>query len=258
MTYRLFLPDGNGVIESVVADDRPHRAAVARAIERRQSAALVRVDHGIQALFFDMDATVIAQESIDELAKVAGVGAQVELITTAAMNGRIDFPMALRERVALLKGLSLAAVADVGRSLTINLGMTEFLATARRHGVKCYIVSGGFTTLVAPVAATLGFDDMCANTLGVANGTLTGTVDGAIVDGAMKREYVARTMTTLGASPQQAAVVGDGANDRPMMQSAGVAFGFHPKAILTPDLDGATFSDHRLLARFLWPGDKGL
>ena len=134
-------------------------------------------------LVADMDSTMIGQECIDELADYAGVKPQVAAITERAMQGELDFAGALRERVALLAGLDEAVIAlCLAERVRPNPGAATLIATMRKHGAKCLLVSGGFTAFAEPVGKLLGFDEVRANVLTVRDGTLVGTVDGPIVD----------------------------------------------------------------------------
>lgn len=189
-------------------------------------------------VLFDMDSTLITMEVIDELANEAGRGEQVAAITEAAMRGELDFNGSLVQRVATLKGLSLAAVARVKARLQCNAGVPEFAAAARTAGVRLGLVSGGFVPFARHIGERLGFDYVRANTLLDDGVALTGMVQGEIVNGEVK----ARTLHEL-ASQYQLGVdaiwaVGDGANDLLMLQAAGfgVAFRAKPKLRLAADL----------------------
>ena len=129
------------------------------------STALVSNTFQAKAVFFDMDSTVIAQESIVELARVAGKSEEVHRITEEAMEGGLDFDEALRKRVAFLKGLSTDIYRQVGDSLTVNPGIAEFCKDARNSGVRVYMVSGGFMPLATFIGEKLGFNGVLANTL---------------------------------------------------------------------------------------------
>jgi phosphoserine phosphatase len=184
---------------------------------------------------FDMDSTLINIECVDEIAEAAGRKAEVAAITEAAMRGEIsDYKDSLRRRVALLRGVPLAALEDVyARHLQLNPGVEAFVQACREAGLKTLLVSGGFTFFSDRVRQRLGLDFARANVLDVANGCLTGQmVDrpwGDIVDGAEKRRVLLEVCELMGVEPAQAIAVGDGANDLPMMSVAGLSIAFHGK-----------------------------
>jgi len=184
---------------------------------------------------FDMDSTLINIECVDEIAEAAGRKAEVAAITEAAMRGEItDFKDSLRRRVALLAGVPVSAMEQVyTHRLHINPGVDTFVAACRNAGLKTLLVSGGFTFFSDRVKQRLGLDFARANVLEIEDGHLTGRlVDrpwGDIVDGAEKRRVVLEVCELMGIDPSQAIAVGDGANDLPMMQVAGLSVAFHAK-----------------------------
>ncbi len=181
----------------------------------------------------DMDSTLITIECIDEIADMQGIKPAVAAITEAAMRGEIDFPQALRRRVGLLKGLPVEALQRVyDERLRPTPGVGTMLAAFRSAGLATLVVSGGFTFFSARLAERLGLDDARANVLGVEDGLLTGTVVGEIVDGAAKRQALLDTCERLGARPDQAIAIGDGANDLPMMGAAGVSIAYRAKPVV--------------------------
>jgi phosphoserine phosphatase len=181
-------------------------------------------------LIADMDSTMIRQECIDELADEAGVGARVADITARAMNGELDFEAALRERVGLLKGLPETVIGQVLRDrITLMPGGRVLLATMKANGAYAALVSGGFTAFTSAVAETLGFDENRANTLQVAEGTLTGTVAEPILGKEAKLTALNEITARLGITPAEALAVGDGANDLPMLKAAGTGVALHAK-----------------------------
>ena len=200
-----------------------------------------------QAIFFDMDSTVIAEESIVELARAAGKEAEVEALTTAAMAGQIDFEASLRQRVALLKGLPIERLEEVRERLQINRGMHAFMSAAKKLSIKLFLVSGGFNCLAESIADELGFNGFLANQLEIKEQKLTGQMDGPIIDGVAKANFLRKICQYHNIKLSDAVAIGDGANDIPMMQAAGAAIGYHPKPILFPHINGANFHDHRLL-----------
>lgn len=184
-----------------------------------------------KAIAFDMDSTLINIECIDEIADAAGKKAEVAAITEAAMRGEItDFCDSLRRRVALLKGVPAQALQTVlSERLQLNPGAQALMQAARDAGLKTLLVSGGFTFFADHVKARLHMDEAHSNTLGVANGLLTGEVIGPIVDGQAKRQHLLDLCDRIGCAPSQAIAVGDGANDLPMMGVAGLSVAYHAK-----------------------------
>jgi phosphoserine phosphatase len=184
---------------------------------------------------FDMDSTLINIECVDEIAAAAGRKAEVAAITEAAMRGEIsDYKDSLRRRVALLAGVPLSALEQVWtQKLQLNPGVEAFVSACQAAGLKTLLVSGGFTFFSERVQARLKLDFARSNTLGVADGRLTGTlVDrpwGDIVDGAEKRRVLLDMCDLMGIAPAQSIAVGDGANDLPMMSAAGLSIAFHAK-----------------------------
>jgi phosphoserine phosphatase len=184
---------------------------------------------------FDMDSTLINIECVDEIADAAGRKAEVAAITEAAMRGEIaDYKESLRQRVTLLKGVTVAHLDQVLKErLQLNPGAAELVAACKKAGMKVLLVSGGFTYFTDHVRDRLGIDCTRSNVLEVENGVLTGhMVDqpwGDICDGEEKRKMLIETCTQLGISPKQAMAVGDGANDLPMMGEAGLSVAYHAK-----------------------------
>jgi phosphoserine phosphatase len=184
---------------------------------------------------FDMDSTLINIECVDEIADAAGRKAEVAAITEAAMRGEIaDYKESLRQRVALLKGVTVAHMEDVyTRRLQLNPGAATLVAACKRAGLKVLLVSGGFTFFTDRIRERLGIDFARSNVLQVQDGVLTGKmVDqpwGDICDGAEKRRTLLEVSTLLGITPAQCIAMGDGANDLPMMGVAGLSVAYHAK-----------------------------
>ena len=184
---------------------------------------------------FDMDSTLINIECVDEIADAAGLKAEVAAITEATMRGEItDFKESLRCRVALLRGVSVASMESVYRErLQLNPGAAELVAACKQVGMKVMLVSGGFTFFADRVCDLLGIDFTRSNVLEFEDGLLTGKlVDqpwGDICDGHEKRKMLLETCALLGINPLQAIAMGDGANDLPMMGSAGLSVAYHAK-----------------------------
>ena len=178
----------------------------------------------------DMDSTMIGQECIDELADFVGLKAHVATITERAMRGEIEFEPALRERVALLKGLPVGVVNEViERHITLTPGGRALVATMRKHGAFTCLVSGGFTLFTTRIAAMIGFDEARANVLMVDGGELAGLVQEPIFGRQTKRETLIELRGKLGLTAQDTLVTGDGANDLDMITEAGLGVAYHAK-----------------------------
>lgn len=189
-------------------------------------------------LLADMDSTMIQQECIDELAEVAGVGEHVRDITARAMNGELDFEGALLERVALLKGLDEAVIAQVlAERITYMPGGKALVSTMKAYGARCVLVSGGFTAFTARVATDLGFDENRANTLLIEGGKLTGDVTRPILGRAAKVEALEEISAGLGITEADVIAVGDGANDLGMLGRAGTGVALHAKPSVAEQCD---------------------
>lgn len=181
-------------------------------------------------LIADMDSTMIGQECIDELAAEVGLKDKVSEITARAMNGEIAFEPALRERVALLKGLPVAVIEQVIASrITLTPGGRELVATMRAHGAYTALVSGGFTSFTEAIAKKIGFDENRANLLESADGRLLGTVREPILGKQAKVDALEDIASLLGLDPADAIAVGDGANDLGMLARAGSGVALHAK-----------------------------
>lgn len=179
---------------------------------------------------FDMDSTLIETEVIDELAERAGVGEQVKAITESAMRGEIDFCESFKQRVALLKGLDESVMRDIAENLPIMEGASRALRILKKYGYKIAILSGGFTYFGNYLKQKFGIDYVYANELEVDdNGKLTGNYIGDIVDGQRKAELLRLIAKFENLDLQQVIAVGDGANDLPMLNCAGLGIAFHAK-----------------------------
>ena len=199
---------------------------------------------------FDMDSTLIETEVIDELAERAGVGDAVREITARAMRGEIDFRESFTERVALLKGLDVSVMEEIARNLPITEGLERMMTILKRVGYKTAILSGGFTYFGNYLRQKYGFDYVYANELEIEQGKLTGRYVGEVVDGRRKAELLRPLCQFEEINIAQSVAVGDGANDLPMLNLAGLGIAFHAKpkvkatarqSISTIGLDGILY-----------------
>ncbi len=199
---------------------------------------------------FDMDSTLIETEVIDELAMRAGVGDEVKAITASAMRGEIDFHESFTQRVALLKGLDVSVMEDIAQKLPITEGLERMMTILKRVGYKTAILSGGFTYFGNYLRRKYGFDYVYANELEIEDGHLTGRYLGEVVDGRRKAELLRLLCQFENINIEQSVAVGDGANDLPMLNLAGLGIAFHAKpkvkataqqSISTIGLDGILY-----------------
>lgn len=181
---------------------------------------------------FDMDSTLIQTEIIDELALEAGVGQEVADITSKTMHGELDFQTSLVERVALLKGLDAEVLDKVARRMPLAEGADRLISSLKRLGYTVAVISGGFTYFGSYLQQRLGLDYVFANELEIEAGVLTGRLKGDIVDGQKKAELLQRLADSKGLSMDQVVAVGDGANDLPMLNTAGLGIAFHAKPLV--------------------------
>ncbi len=177
----------------------------------------------------DADSTLFAEEVIDELADIAGVGSEVATITEAAMRGQLDFDASLARRVALLEGLPETALTQVRQRLTFRDGFAELLDWTHAQKATFGVVSGGFEQVIGPLLTPLGVDRVLANVLEIEQGRLTGRTLGPIINGAAKKEALVSWSRN---TPERSITVGDGANDIPMLQASGVGVAFCAKEVV--------------------------
>lgn len=188
---------------------------------------------------FDMDSTLIQCEVIDELAKVAGVGEEVSAITEAAMRGELDFRQSFTKRLSLLNGLPAYALHTIAANLPVTEGLPRLMGTLRILGFKTAIISGGFTFFAEELQRKFGFDYVKANILEVVDGAVTGRVCGDIVDGQSKAVFMKEIAAKEGVSLEQVIAVGDGANDLPMLLTAGLGIAFNAKPVVRENAKNA-------------------
>ena len=189
-------------------------------------------------LIADMDSTIIGQECIDELADYAGRRAEISAITERAMNGELRFEDALRERVALLRGVPVSVIDEiVAERIAVNPGAAILVATMRARGAHTALVSGGFREFTRRVAAAVGFDEDFANDLVVANGLIAGAIAEPVRGREGKRQTLLELAARLHISSEEAIAVGDGANDIDMIDAAGLGVAYRAKPAVAERAD---------------------
>jgi phosphoserine phosphatase len=187
----------------------------------------------------DVDSTFIQQEAIELLAAKAGVLEEVSRVTEAAMRGELDFAESLRARVALLKGLPESVIVEVQKEILLTDGAELLVKTLHDKGHCVALVSGGFSDILEPMVQTLGIKYYRANKLGISNGLLTGSVEGAIIDRAAKAEALKFFAAECDVRLQDTVAIGDGANDLDMMEIAGISIAFNAKPVVVRAADYA-------------------
>ena len=197
-----------------------------------------------KVIAFDMDSTIVDAEIINELANLAGVGKEVAAITERGMRGKMDFIESLRERVALLKGLSVETLEALARTIRLTQGSEELVGALKEMGFKLALITGGFTFFTERVKEKLGFDYAFGNELEIRNGKLTGRVKGRIIDAKGKARILDEICRLEGITREEVVAVGDGANDRIMVANAGLGIAFNAKDVLKKVADGAITKDH--------------
>jgi phosphoserine phosphatase len=221
--------------EAAVDDPHAARAAARQALTGHPvDANIVPTAHRRKRLLIaDMDSTIIGCECIDEIADMAGLKPQISAITERAMRGELDFETALRERVALLKGLAESALEQTYRErVRLNPGARALVATMEANGAYTALVSGGFTYFTDRVGEAAGFRTRRANELLIANGVLTGHVAEPILGRAAKLEQLEQLCQFHALSLDDAIAVGDGANDADMVKAAGIGVAYRAKSVL--------------------------
>ena len=202
-------------------------------------------------LVADMDSTMVGQECLDELADFAGLKREIAEITERAMQGKLDFKAALRERVAMLSGLDEEAISRcLAERVVPNPGAATLVKTMRLGGARSILVTGGFVSFADPIAKMLGFTAVRANRLLFDGRQLTGSVEDPIVDAQAKLDALVEAREELGLVREQTMAIGDGANDRLMIEEAGLGVAFRPKPALAEVADARL--DHHGLDALLW------
>ncbi len=236
---RILSPDR--AVELTLDGDPQDGDGDARAIARTLREALPEIDVAVlpesgrrkRVLLADMDATMVVGETIDELAAALGKEAEVSAITERAMRGELDFEAALDERVAMLGGLATTEIDRLAAALTYSPGAETLVRTMAAHGARCVLVSGGFDRVTGVVRERLGFHADRANHLEVgAQDRLTGTARKPIIDASAKVTTLRETALAAGVALDACLAIGDGANDRPMVEAAGLGIAYRAKPVL--------------------------
>ncbi len=222
-------------ISTVSSVDRLKSRMLAKSRELNVDLAVQRLTayrKNKRMICFDMDSTLVEMEGIDEMARKAGVHREVARITDKAMRGDFDFEESLRQRVAMLKGLSLDEVMEIRNQMTVSQGADALLTTLKWLGFKLGVVSGGFDIFADYLKDKFNLDFAYANRLEIKNGALTGKVQGDIVDAAQKARIVNQVACDLGIPLDQVVAMGDGANDALMLSQAGLGIAYNAKKAL--------------------------
>ncbi len=200
--------------------------------QRFDASVMLQKDRTKKLLICDMDSTIVASETLDDVAAKVGIGEQVKQITDRAMRGELDFRQALDERVGLLKGLPEKVFYEIANEVELNPGAEQLIKQANANNIKTVLVSGGFEPIVKVVVDKLGFDRYVCNTLETKDGQLTGRVIEPIVDASTKLNVLKEECQNLNIELYDACAIGDGANDLPMIQAAGLGISYYGKPVL--------------------------
>jgi phosphoserine phosphatase len=225
---------GRAAAEVHLPEEQARRLAAALGQAKGFDVAVVELEGREKKLLVcDMDATIIAEESLDELAEVVGLKREISKLTERAMRGEIGFEEALRTRVALLKGLDIAAASAALRPrINVNPGAETLVRTMKARGAGTALLTGGFDIIAAPIAEALGFTDMYSNRLQSADGVLTGEVGEPIFGREGKEQRLRALADAQEIAAEDVIAVGDGANDLGMIRAAGIGVGYRPKPLL--------------------------
>ena len=206
----------------------------------------------IKAVFFDMDRTVVRQESIVELAQIADKKDEIARLTDQGMAGILSYREVYERRIKMLSEVSEEQVVDLHRDLRFNTGIRDALVALKKRNIKVFLISSGFYPVVKEVCKVLEFDDCEGSRVKFVDGYLSADGEHGIIDGEGKRAWVESKCRELGIGLHEVAVVGDGANDAAMMQVAAVAVGFSPRAVLLQHVNALNLcGDHRFLIPLL-------
>jgi phosphoserine phosphatase len=197
-----------------------------------------------KVIVFDMDSTIVDGEIIEGMAKLIGVGKEMETLTAKGMRGEINFVQSLRSRVSLLKGLRIKSLESLAKTFKLTKGSEELIAALKEMGFKVALISGGFNYFTDILKKRLGFDYAFGNELEIKRERLTGRVKGRIIDAQRKAEIMDEICREEGITRDEVVAVGDGSNDRIMIANAGLGIAFNAKEILKKVADGAITRDH--------------
>jgi phosphoserine phosphatase len=197
-----------------------------------------------KVIVFDMDSTIVDGEIIDGMAKLIGVGEEMETLTAKGMRGEINFVQSLRSRVSLLKGLRIKSLESLAKTFKLTKGSEELIAALKEMGFKVALISGGFNYFTDILKKRLGFDYAFGNELEIKRERLTGRVKGRIIDAQRKAEIMDEICREEGITRDEVVAVGDGSNDRIMIANAGLGIAFNAKEVLKKVADGAITRDH--------------
>jgi phosphoserine phosphatase len=204
-----------------------------------------------KALFLDMDSTMIREESVDELAREVGCFAEVAAITQEAMEGRLDFAQAFQRRMQLLAGLSLGRMQEIAAGFTFHPGLPELVAWCQRQGIRVSVVSGGLLPMIKVVADKVGIEDIYGNNVLFTGKVISRKQELPQVNGRAKAAYVRQKCAAWGLTRDNVMAIGDGANDRYMLQEAAAAVGFQPHQVLYGLVNSVNNSGDHSLMRWL-------
>ena len=239
-----------GEAADIMLAEEPDLSRARLALEGARIDVLLTRARGRQRglLVADMDSTIVTSETLDDLAERAGLGERVAEITRRSIDGDVDFADALRERVAMLKGLDLSALEETWRQVRLTEGAQALVATMKSHGAVTALVSGGFTSFASRVAALCGFDAYHANSLLDDGARLTGALAEPILDRDAKRTILCALAAARGLRLRATLAVGDGANDLAMLREAGLGVAFHARPLVAEAMvNRIEFSDLRAL-----------
>ncbi|ADB58512.1 phosphoserine phosphatase SerB [Archaeoglobus profundus] len=238
------------VVDIGEADPEALKKSLKKAVESINLDIVIQPYHEFERekrlIVFDMDSTLVDAEIIDEIAKYAGVEEEVKKITEKAMRGEIDFKTALIERVKLLKGLPVEVLEKIYENVKLTEGARELIQALKKAGYKVAVVSGGFTYFTNRLKEELGLDYAFGNDLEIKDGKLTGRLKGRIIDAEEKARIIEEIANREGISKENVVAVGDGANDRIMIENAGLGIAFNAKEVLKEVADG-TISKENLI-----------
>ncbi|MDE3270006.1 MAG: phosphoserine phosphatase SerB [Pseudomonadota bacterium] len=216
------------------------------------SCGFIDTTQRIKAVFFDMDRTVVQEESIVELAKILDKEHEIAKLTEQSMAGILSYREIYERRIAMLSEATAHQLKTLSHRLRFNKGIRETLVALKKNNIKAFLISSGFYPIVKEVSNALQFDDCQGSRVKFVDGQLTVDGKNGIVDGEGKRVWVEHKCQELGITPNEVAIVGDGANDVPMMQTAAVAVGFEPRKVLLQYVNALNVcADHRFLLPLL-------